>query len=184
MGNDWNRDNTATIVSQEGEIGEDAEDNKDQREEFFNGRVNDGTDLSLKDAIELNDPKWIHDDSIMIAESIFKGLKPVEESFVERSSCKLEKIQKTSSSGSGRIIDICNESYVLPSFHRQTNNGGRKLERPDGRNSITSPLLNISSKIILLPFLCIFCCLVHNYSSEGKIENHGNIHKYNFLHLH
>mmetsp|Transcript_13104 Transcript_13104/g.14046 ORF Transcript_13104/g.14046 Transcript_13104/m.14046 type:complete len:648 (+) Transcript_13104:66-2009(+) len=93
--NDWNRDNTATIVSQEGEIGEDADDNKDQREEFFNGRVNDGTDLSLKDAIELNDPKWIHDDSIMIAESIFKGLKPVEESFVERSSCKLEKIQQT-----------------------------------------------------------------------------------------
>jgi len=96
--NDWNRDNTATIVSREGENGQDAHDkndDKDQHEVYFNGRVNDGKDLSLKDAIELNDPKWIHDDSVMIAESILKKLKPIEKFVLERSSCKTEKMKKT-----------------------------------------------------------------------------------------
>jgi hypothetical protein len=96
--NDWNKDNTAFVVTQNGEDGgEDVKDNnnndKDQQEVFFNGRVNDGSDLNIKDAIEMNDPKWIHDESEINAQNLFKELTLVEEeeSTIETSECKMTK---------------------------------------------------------------------------------------------
>jgi hypothetical protein len=92
-------DNTAAfVVTQNGEDGgEDDKDNnnndKDQQEVFFNGRVNDGSNLNIKDAIEMNDPKWIHDESEINAQNLFKELTLVEEeeSTIETSGCKMTK---------------------------------------------------------------------------------------------
>ncbi len=70
--NDWHKDNTATVVTKEGD-GNDEEEG-DEPQSFFKGRVNDGSNLSMKEAIELNEPKWIHDDSQTKAESILKEL--------------------------------------------------------------------------------------------------------------
>lgn len=71
--NDWHRDNTATIVTKDGEGGDDS-DEEEEQETFFKGRVNDGSTLSVKDAIELNEPKWIHDDSEENADRLLKEL--------------------------------------------------------------------------------------------------------------
>jgi len=72
--NDWHRDNTATIVTNDGADEKDDDDVDDKPISYFKGRVNDGSPLSLKDAIELNEPKWIHDESEGIAERLLKEL--------------------------------------------------------------------------------------------------------------
>ena len=71
--NDWHRDNTATIVTKAGDGEDDSEE--DEPESFFKGRVNDGSALSLKEAIELNEPKWIHNDSEENAHGLLDVLK-------------------------------------------------------------------------------------------------------------
>ena len=76
--NDWHRDNPAMVVTKEGEGGVD--ESEDEPQSFFKGRVNDGSDLSLKDAIELNEPKWIHDDSEEKAQRLLKELVGEEDS--------------------------------------------------------------------------------------------------------
>ena len=95
--NNWNKDNTAFVVTQNGGGGEDDKDNNnndtDQQKAFFNDRVNDGSNLNIKDAIEMNDPKWIHDESEINAQNLFKELTLVEEkeSTIENSECKMTK---------------------------------------------------------------------------------------------
>jgi hypothetical protein len=96
--NDWNKDNTAFVVTQNGEDGGDDDkgniNDTDQQEVFFNGRVNDGSDLNTKDAIEMNDPKWIHDESEINAQNLFKELTLVKEeetTTIETSDCKMKK---------------------------------------------------------------------------------------------
>ena len=99
--NDWHKYSTGVVVTNEGGGGDDDGDD-DQPQYFFKGRVNDGSTLSLKDAIELNEPKWIHDDSEGIAESLLKELVGEQES----SSCSVtenylgrKKTGKNSSAG-------------------------------------------------------------------------------------
>jgi hypothetical protein len=83
--NDWHKDNTATVVTNNGD-GNGDDDEEDQPQTFFKGRVNDGSDLSLKDAIELNEPKWIHDDSEEIAANLLKELTDDKENSSTSSS--------------------------------------------------------------------------------------------------
>lgn len=73
--NDWNRDNTA-IVRQEGEAGgeNDSKEEDEATETFFKGRVNDGSDLSLEQAIELNDPKWNRNNSLSQAQALMNEM--------------------------------------------------------------------------------------------------------------
>ena len=112
--NDWHRDNTATIVTKKGEGGEnensdDDDDEEDQQQTFFNGRVNDGSALSLKDAIDLNEPKWIHDDSEGIAENLLKELTiddPPDTKKMKRNAAKIKSpISVISSSWEAEIMD-------------------------------------------------------------------------------
>ena len=63
----WNTDNSVVKVTGEGQDRE--KENNDQSEDekepsYFKGRLNDGSDLSLEQAIELNDKKWIANDSV------------------------------------------------------------------------------------------------------------------------
>ena len=96
-------DNTAFVVTQNGGGGEDDKDNNnndtDQQKAFFNDRVNDGSNLNIKDAIEMNDPKWIHDESEINAQNLFKELTLVEEkeSTIENSECKMTKKKNNNS---------------------------------------------------------------------------------------
>ena len=43
--------------------------------EFFDNRVNDGSDLSIRDAVEESSEKWVKDDSVTRAESFVKEMK-------------------------------------------------------------------------------------------------------------
>jgi len=70
--NDWHKDNTSTVVTKAGDGNDESEE--DEPQSYFKGRVNDGSDLSLKEAIEMNEPKWIHDDSEKTAERLFQEL--------------------------------------------------------------------------------------------------------------
>ena len=45
------------------------------KEEFFNKRVNDGSDLSIRDAVEEAGSKWVKDDSVTNAELFLNDLK-------------------------------------------------------------------------------------------------------------
>ena len=76
--NNWNHDNSIIKVEQ----GDDDEDEADQKqpevEKFFNDRVNDGSDLTLQQAIELNDDKWIKDNSVESATSFQRELIKME----------------------------------------------------------------------------------------------------------
>ena len=75
--NEWHRDNSSTVIIS-GEGCDDTEDaaadgsNGQQQLVFFNDRVNNGDSLCVKEAIELNDPKWIHNDSEMVANDLFQ----------------------------------------------------------------------------------------------------------------
>lgn len=74
--NNWHTDNTASVVTQEGDMDKSAKqvDQQTAEETFFKGRINDGSDLLMSDAIDLCEPKWIHDDSVMQANRLLEGL--------------------------------------------------------------------------------------------------------------
>eukprot|EP00978_Attheya_sp_CCMP212_P047688 scaffold422987_cov55-Attheya_sp.AAC.1 len=55
----------------------------DIQERFFNSRINDGSDLTIQQAVEMADDKWIKDQSISAAEQFVSGILP---SFVSTSS--------------------------------------------------------------------------------------------------
>jgi WD40 repeat protein len=55
----------------------------DIQERFFNSRINDGSDLTIQQAMEMADDKWIKDQSISAAEKFVSGILP---SFVSTSS--------------------------------------------------------------------------------------------------
>eukprot|EP00980_Cylindrotheca_fusiformis_P006651 scaffold1390_cov138-Cylindrotheca_fusiformis.AAC.54 len=61
----WNTDNSVVKVTERGV----EDENEDKIPTFFKGRVNDGEDLSLEEAIDLNEPKWISDDAAVSARS-------------------------------------------------------------------------------------------------------------------
>jgi hypothetical protein len=63
--NDWTR-NTSFIKVEEGVDGKGGDDESIAPEipTNYKGRVNDGSDLTLEEAIALNDPKWIKEDTV------------------------------------------------------------------------------------------------------------------------
>lgn len=79
----WNTGNAdKMIVKVEGE-GDDNGDgnaagvkseNNNQVPKYFNGRVNDGSDLTVADAVELVENKWFKDDSVEAADAFAKNL--------------------------------------------------------------------------------------------------------------
>lgn len=71
--NDWNRDNSA-IVREPGDGGDDDVHEEEAVDKFFKDRVNDGSDLSLEQAIEMNGPKWNRDNSLPQAQALMKDL--------------------------------------------------------------------------------------------------------------
>jgi hypothetical protein len=83
---DWNRNNS-TVVQQEGE-GDEKDEVGEEKETFFKGRVNDGSELTLEAAIDLNDAKWIRDNSLQQAEELFQDIKAHDGSQKEESPTK------------------------------------------------------------------------------------------------
>jgi hypothetical protein len=74
--NDWNRNNS-TVINQGGDdvSASTADGETKEKVSFFKGRVNDGSDLSLHDAIQLNESKWIRDNSELLARQLLDQLK-------------------------------------------------------------------------------------------------------------
>lgn len=68
----WNTDNSVVKVA-EGEAGGNEEETPAEPS-FFKGRLNGGEDLTLEEAIELNESKWISDDSVKLALDLQKDL--------------------------------------------------------------------------------------------------------------
>jgi hypothetical protein len=74
--NDWNRDNTTVVRQGRDPTGENEEEEVEPpAETFFKGRVNDGSDLTLEQAIDLNDSKWNGDHSVAQAQALMQNLK-------------------------------------------------------------------------------------------------------------
>jgi len=101
--NEWHRDNSSTVIIS-GEGCDDTEDaaadgsSGQQQLVFFNDRVNNGDSLCVKEAIELNDPKWIHNDSEMVANDLFQYVqRDTTEPFKEISSTSRSCRDKTKS---------------------------------------------------------------------------------------
>lgn len=67
---DWNRDIKVIHVEQGDAANESAEA---ETPKFFKGRLNDGDDMAIKDAVEALDKKWIHDDTVDMAETFVKS---------------------------------------------------------------------------------------------------------------
>eukprot|EP00536_Pseudo-nitzschia_multiseries_P016728 jgi/Psemu1/222372/e_gw1.1212.11.1 len=122
--NDWHRDNTATIVTKEG-VGRDGDGDgdgekseEDIQETFFKGRVNDGSTLSLKEAIELNEPKWIHDDSEEIAKrllnelTLYNGSKREEKSVMDSPTSVVSSLWETELAERVEALSIDKEEWV------------------------------------------------------------------------
>jgi WD40 repeat protein len=100
----WNTDNSSIKVI-EGEAAD--EEIEEVEPAFFKGRVSNGEDLSLEEAIELNLPKWIKDGSAELARSFQKEV------------CKLETLEPRVKDKSPKSIDtmiqdlsIDNEEWV------------------------------------------------------------------------
>ncbi|KAL7542731.1 hypothetical protein ACHAWF_007241, partial [Thalassiosira exigua] len=47
-----------------------------EKPEFFNGRVNDGSDLTASEAVELNAPKWVKEGTVEAAEHFMRKVLP------------------------------------------------------------------------------------------------------------
>ena len=73
----WDRDMTS-VVREDGTTVDEDDDKQPQQERFFNDRINDGSDLTVEDAVNLNDGKWIKDDSVQLAEAFIKALTVAE----------------------------------------------------------------------------------------------------------
>jgi hypothetical protein len=86
--NDWNRNNS--IIKVEGDdTAVDAKDSEPQKVEYHKGRLNEGDDLKVKDAIEMMNEKWIKDDSVELAERfIQKTLMDLRDEKLDMSSPK------------------------------------------------------------------------------------------------
>lgn len=50
----------------------------DEKLEYFNNRINDGSDVSIKEAVELSEPKWIKDNSVATAKKFIANLSAFE----------------------------------------------------------------------------------------------------------
>jgi WD40 repeat protein len=79
----WNSSNAVVAVegsvedvisSKEDMGGASSYSGKSFEPEFYKGRVNDGSDLSIQQAVELNEPKWIKDNSVELALDFQKEL--------------------------------------------------------------------------------------------------------------
>lgn len=105
----WNTDNKTIVKVAEGEGGDEEE--KEEEPSFFKGRVNDGEDLTLEQAIELNEPKWISDESLKLAQDFQQDIMKLGETKPSESkkaaSVSMKTIEK-------RINDLSidNEEWI------------------------------------------------------------------------
>eukprot|EP00339_Tiarina_fusa_P022968 CAMPEP_0117018582 /NCGR_PEP_ID=MMETSP0472-20121206/14354_1 /TAXON_ID=693140 ORGANISM="Tiarina fusus, Strain LIS" /NCGR_SAMPLE_ID=MMETSP0472 /ASSEMBLY_ACC=CAM_ASM_000603 /LENGTH=350 /DNA_ID=CAMNT_0004723279 /DNA_START=150 /DNA_END=1198 /DNA_ORIENTATION=+ len=70
----WDRDNSSVVKVEQGDDDDDDDDVIEKQPSFYRGRLIDGSDLTVKDAIGLNEGKWIRDDSVDLAESFRREL--------------------------------------------------------------------------------------------------------------
>ena len=71
----WERDMTSVVREDGTNVDDnDNDDDQPQQERFFNDRINDGSDLTIEGAVNLNDGKWIKDDSVQLAEAFINAL--------------------------------------------------------------------------------------------------------------
>ena len=70
-----------SVVREDGTTVNEDDDKQPQQERFFNDRINDGSDLTVEDAVNLNDGKWIKDDSVQLAEAFIEALTLVATKF-------------------------------------------------------------------------------------------------------
>ena len=76
--NNWNRDNSVVKVEKGDGGDEEGEDLEPETQKFFKDRVNDGSDLTLEEAIGLNESKWIKENSVDLSRAFQKELVQLE----------------------------------------------------------------------------------------------------------
>mmetsp|Transcript_18201 Transcript_18201/g.37432 ORF Transcript_18201/g.37432 Transcript_18201/m.37432 type:complete len:644 (+) Transcript_18201:117-2048(+) len=101
--NDWQCRENNTTVTKDGDGGDNDESDEDPQQTFFKGRVNDGSSLSLKDAIELSEPKWIHDDSQEKAKRLVQELTVADKSTQKKGNAFHSPISVVSASWENEI---------------------------------------------------------------------------------
>lgn len=70
----WDRDMT-TVVREDGTEDDPAsQPPQEEAQRFFNDRINDGSDLTISDAVGMNDIKWIKDDSVELGTALVQSL--------------------------------------------------------------------------------------------------------------
>jgi WD40 repeat protein len=109
----WNTDNS-TIKVVEGEGGEEKEA-KEEKKSFFKGRINDGSNLTIDQAIQMNEPKWISDDSLERSLGFQKELRNLENGSKKMNASPRSVITGMSTKDiEGRIQDLSidNEEWV------------------------------------------------------------------------
>ena len=109
---------TRTVVVLGNEHAEKAEP------EFYRGRVNDGSDLSIAQAVELAGPKWVHETAVADAEHLVRQvLQPLKHSAIgTTTSVSSNKDQKTQDEPSPKSVlrsgmtdgDDDSSRYYLP----------------------------------------------------------------------
>jgi hypothetical protein len=73
--NNWNNDNSTIVKLKRGDDeDDDGDDDTEKKPSFYKGRINDGSDLTLEDAIHLNESKWIRENSVDLAKTFQKEL--------------------------------------------------------------------------------------------------------------
>jgi hypothetical protein len=94
--NNWNTNNSV-IKLEGGDAEADGGDEEVAEEKFYRDRVNDGSDLTLEEAIKLNDPKWIREDSVELAKTFQKELAQLETTSPESATPKNKKMTSPTS---------------------------------------------------------------------------------------
>lgn len=65
--NDWNRNNS--VINVEGDDDKDKDDSDEPvTPEYHKGRLNDGSDWTIQEAVEMMDGKWVKNDSVELAQ--------------------------------------------------------------------------------------------------------------------
>jgi len=97
-----------------------------EKERFYNNRVNDGSDLSVKDAVELCGHKWIKDDSVALAEEFTGGTRTMANMEQESKSKKASKqsitglasqVESLSANGEECVAKVVPDRIYSVAFH-------------------------------------------------------------------
>jgi hypothetical protein len=94
----WNQDYTVVTVEEGDGTTKIAEPEKEPEPKYYKGRVNDGSDLSVADSIQLLESKWIHDESEDAAKKFCQDImaKLADEQSIKASPSKRKQSSPTS----------------------------------------------------------------------------------------